>query len=384
MHFAITLTGGIKSWLWVLALVAFTYSQAQAQTRPKAPAVPKEATTTVEALGQWLKSQYPDPTTRLTATYAWVTQNLAYDHEDAFTFSVEAKEQRAVAAQAMQTRKHVCRGIAALFEALCSQGGSQAYVVNGYARQGDLVGHAWVAVLTPAGWRLFDPTWEINRAENPTLAGLPWAYFLQKGEAFRPNHMPFDPLWQLSQSPLTYAAFDAARSRPVPPPKPGNFAFADSIEAFLQLDSLAQKEATYRRMSAQKATNYAITSYGHTLGQNIQVVKHNRFAAVYDSSVVAANAFVARYNTYIRAYNARFKQVSDSSLLGMLSKMEADLNRSQAQLKKAFALRTNPDHLETLYQTKTFLAESSQKLAEVQRFLTKYLAANKVNRLFMW
>lgn len=110
-------------------------------------------------------------------------------------------------------KKAICRGYTELFQHLCSESGIKSQSVIGYAK--DINGHvdttylhAWNVVKINQKWSLFDVTWASNHFESVQAVDDDFdAYFNQSSFEFLKRHLPFDPIWQLRNDVLTFAAF---------------------------------------------------------------------------------------------------------------------------------------------------------------------------------
>ena len=173
------------------------------------------------------------------AIYNWITHNIRYDVEvlKKGTLSREKVD------KVFKTRKGVCDGYAKLFTAMCNEAGLKAVTVDGYAKDwifdnGDqliIPRHSWSAVLVNAQWQLVEPTWGAGHlAQTQTfwrklidkitfrkmriandlkfVFKYDTQYFLQEPLKFRLKHLPLDPTWQLADSAMPLAVFEAGDS----------------------------------------------------------------------------------------------------------------------------------------------------------------------------
>lgn len=174
------------------------------------------------------------------AIYNWVTHNIAYDIE-ALHKIPNRKEDKVI--QALKTKKAVCEGYSLLFTELCRAAGLKAVTIEGYAKDwifddGDelyIPRHQWSAVRIDNKWQLVDPTWgagvlaqspgwlrrmrnKITHKNNMYAKHVKFkfkydtTYFMQDPEEFRLKHLPSDPWWQLTDSVMPLAVFEAGDS----------------------------------------------------------------------------------------------------------------------------------------------------------------------------
>lgn len=178
---------------------------------------------------------------KVTAIYRWVTRHIHNDKRSYRFHIIKPAEPWYV----LRRRKAVCAGYATLFKRLCANVGIESHFVIGHAkgldyREGErfLRGeHAWNSVLIGGEWRLVDPTWGSGCAilRKQLLKKLQFKLFgtlyLPKIRiVHRPNmdwlfvppqemvwsHLPVDPKWQLLDSAVSLAAFEAVRDTFIP------------------------------------------------------------------------------------------------------------------------------------------------------------------------
>ena len=187
------------------------------------------------------------------AIYVWLTEHISYDVRTAFDEDAEAQE--VVAKQksrvVLKSKKAVCEGYANLFCDLCSAAGIKAFkavgtVKNSYGRI-PRIGHAWNLVRVDGEWGLVDATWgagNVDDEEQKFAREFNPEYFLAAPEFILKNHLPTDPLYQLSAQPITLQQFkmnDEERAAlPAAQPDPSFAHLADSLNALAALDSNAQ------------------------------------------------------------------------------------------------------------------------------------------------
>ena len=183
-----------------------------------------------------LAAQLKRSTTVATASaiYDWLTANVAYDNRFRYRRSEGDTMLRQEPYNVVRTRRAVCIGYAKLFKELCQLNGIESVVVEGWARNGKgFVGreeHAWTVLKTNDLWAFADATWGSDGGFLATK------YFQTDPSVFSENHLPHDPMWQLSTAPKSFNCF--VKNENCHQPFAENFNFTDTIAAFLRLDSL--------------------------------------------------------------------------------------------------------------------------------------------------
>lgn len=141
----------------------------------------------IPALAKDLLTPFSTQQEKVRAIFMWITNNISYDcvayhskKSTRVTFTYETEEELArkkekyyyeYATKTLQSRKAVCEGYAALFNALCKIAGIQSEVVIGTAsnniekikrlkeRKSFSTNHTWNKVLIDGNWYYADATW---------------------------------------------------------------------------------------------------------------------------------------------------------------------------------------------------------------------------------
>lgn len=323
----------------------------------------------------------------LRAVYVWIAKNISYDIDNMYRPDYYEKNNDLVQ-NTLKTRKAICQGYSELFNELCRKSGIQTYVVSGYTQQeGKISGldHAWVVASLDSGWYCFDPTWGSGYAENDKfIKRYTGDYFLVKPEEFIKTHMPFDPIWQCLDFPVSHRDFyDHAFARAH---ESTYFAFADSIAQYEKLPVLKKQEAELRRIEENGIKNDLIYDRARYLKQSIESEKINQQNAVrnqsvdrYNNAVNHYNASVNLFNDYINYYNRQFKPSrSDAQIRHMIDTCDMELTESVKLLSGVIY----PDP--AIKQNKEYLIQGISNLqAEIDKqkaFLRKYFETSKASR----
>ncbi|NJN33377.1 MAG: hypothetical protein HC817_03105 [Saprospiraceae bacterium] len=188
----------------------------------------------VKTLAQKLTQNILTDSLKVIAFYDWITQNIRYDHqflrrEEGDTTLYQEPEQVIV------RKKAVCIGYAKLMKALCDTVKIRAVVVEGYIKQNGALqneAHAWNAVQFGKNWHLLDPTW------GATSSFTYKTHLFPTPSVFVENHLPYDPIWQLSNAPISFSCFSEKQNCQTD--KKDNFNFKDSINNWLSMPYLEQ------------------------------------------------------------------------------------------------------------------------------------------------
>jgi len=164
--------------------------------------IPDSLANSTADIAGYVTSHFDGERPKVRAIYTWVTANLKYDKDSASIINSGINPEAKINV-ALRRRKGVCENFAAIFNDICLRAGLTSFVINGYTKQSgtvDRAGHSWCAVFINKEWYLCDPTWDEG-------SGLNSKYFLVPPTEFIETHMPFDPLWQLLNYPISHGQF---------------------------------------------------------------------------------------------------------------------------------------------------------------------------------
>jgi len=160
------------------------------------------------------------------AVFDWVTDNIKYDvaklkklkgGENSFekgNYKSVAEFKADQLERVIKKKKGVCQDYSNLFDAIVSELGYTSLVIAGVTKdhKGRIrssVGHTWNAVKVNGDWKLYDSTWGAGYVKDQKK--FVKKYFPQwydiDSEEMKDRHFPFDPLWQLSENPMTFQEF---------------------------------------------------------------------------------------------------------------------------------------------------------------------------------
>ncbi|MCA9671709.1 MAG: hypothetical protein KC503_39190 [Myxococcales bacterium] len=175
-----------------------------------ASTVPSSATTSVKALGAYIKANTQGELDRARAIHDWVAAHIRYDAVALAANKFPPQD----AATVLRTGKGVCAGYAKLYAALAQEVGLEARYVVGHVRKRDGgvnledAGHAWNAVRINKHWYLVDTTWDAGFVHGTEFTrSVRSVYFAAPPAVFGTDHFPEDARWQLRAKPLTRAEF---------------------------------------------------------------------------------------------------------------------------------------------------------------------------------
>lgn len=334
--------------------------------------IPAAQTHSTAAIAGYVQNNFTTDRDKLEAIYGWVTANIRYDKDSMYNINWGVDE-HTKAASTIRRRKGVCENFATVFTDIASKCGIPAYTITGYTNvSGNIksTGHSWSAVQFNNQWLLCDPTWDAG-------AGGHTNWLLVSPEIFIETHMPFDPLWQLLPQPLLPREFNDGRSGAKKNTVVWNV--ADSVDRYMQLDSLQQLEATSRRIKQAGITDEMTAVWRKYLDMKIAIVYGDQDMNYYNGAVADLNKATAIFNTFVQYRNNRFiparPDVETASMLNPIDKLLA------AASKKIKHIGESVENAQ--YDTGSIqdrLNRLATRVAEQQTFLKQYVTSEVANR----
>ncbi len=197
---------------------------------------PNSVSTDAKKLAHYLCDTLEGDYMKANAIYNWITHNIKYDVA-AFK---RGDLKRPTIKEVLKKKKALCDGYSDLFTAMCQEIGIRALTLSGYGRDWMfddsnklyMPRHAWNAVYMANNWHLVDATWgagvigqfpnaiqkTIKKVKNnpaQQIGKLKFKFrydpdfFMTPPAAFRIKHLPYDPIWQLTDSLMPLAIFES-------------------------------------------------------------------------------------------------------------------------------------------------------------------------------
>ena len=189
-----------------------------------------------EKLARKLTKNLKDDSSKVLAIHCWMTNNIQYDYKTYLSTDINIKNKRSI----LKKRKALCYDYSMLFKQLCEYSGIRAEIVTGYTKNPNvdicdtffLGDHAWNAVYINERWYLLDITWDAgfivywrktlwNKTQfiftlgkvnkytyKPKFYQRPSQnYLFKSGDYFQFDHLPENPIWQLTDTVLSIEGF---------------------------------------------------------------------------------------------------------------------------------------------------------------------------------
>lgn len=338
--------------------------------------IPVKETNTTTDIAAYIKANFDSDSKKVRAIYTWVAANIRYNTDSIHPVIFEEDREQRVAST-LRRRKGVCENYASIFNEICLKSGLRSLIVEGYTRQNgsmDKTPHAWCTVFTDNNWQLYDPTWDEDIAHRGLFSGnINYDYFQASPEVFVQSHMPFDPMFQLLNYPITYNEFYNGNTRISNKPF---FNYIDSISAFEKSNSLDKYLSAASRIEKNGAPTPKVTNKLNQLKMDIEIIYQDRDTALYNSAVADYNQALAVFNTFINYRNNQFTPAkTDDEIQYIFDSVEKGITAARHKLKEVnrskanLTLNTAP--LEKVVYDLTLHVE------EQQAFLKDYLSSEK-------
>jgi len=292
--------------------------------------IPTYLKTSPEIAG-YLTKGLINPTDKVRAIYYWISHNIKYDVSLLGTANISYQAgERNLLNEVLEKRMGVCQHYAELFNACCKSVGIKSYIISGYTTQNGVLAslsHAWNAVFINGNYYEIDVTWASGYVQNGKFKQeFTDLYFLIPPAVFIKTHMPFDPIWQFLDNPVTHGDFkngDFSRLNIM-----SDYNFTDSIKVSETLDSLSNLIRSDKRIQKSGLTNSLIKTFIFYNQQNIVQLKYNQ-------AVKDFNKAVQDYNIYIMSKNKQFNNTTlpDDQILELLSAVHENINKAENGIK---------------------------------------------------
>jgi hypothetical protein len=209
-------------------------------------------------------------------------------------------------------------------------------------------------------------------------------YFMTLPELLIKSHMPFDPLWQFLDYPVTNQEFyegnfSVKKNKPY-------FDYNDTLQKFINQADIERLVSSTRRIEQNGVRNSMIFDRLQHNRREIEyfikkqeVDRINESVAVFNEAVNLYNDGINRLNEFIRYRNNQFNpKRSDPEIRQMLQEPESVLNEARKKLNEI--KYTDSNVATSILQLNKSMDEAVINLNEQKVFLNKYFNTSKVLR----
>lgn len=328
----------------------------------------KRANLTIDNVVNFVNQTFKNEEDKVRAYFSYISLNISYNLDrltelklySASSFQNHLKVSLSeTPATVFNQKKAVCEGYSNLMQYFCKKSGIICETVIGYVKienevKTDLL-HEWNSVQIDSLWYLIDITWSngyVNH-NNEFIKQFSELYYLKNNAYFIKDHLPLDPMWQLTNNPFSKNYFfkNDTTNRFFS----NDFRFRDSISKFLRLNQ-EEKEL-------QEIINYSnFDTANIQLKNGLDVVIFNKAIDKYNVSTILYEEFVTYYN----------KELVKNPNKRKCAKAQEIISNSKKQADKAYQIIANYSFRNTsIFERKIELIENLTKLkAELKRATT--------------
>lgn len=354
-------------------------------------AIPVEKTTNTKDIASYILANFKSDNEKARAIFIWAASNFEYDVENMFALNFNEKQEDKIA-RVLKTRKGICENYAAVFQDLCRKCGLNAHIVVGYTRQNgftSFIPHGWCAVKVGGKWQLVDPTWGSGYIDNNKFVSkISNEFFKADPSSLIKTHMPFDPMWQLLDYPISFRQFSDTSY--IDNKDKITFHYYDSIARYEQQTEVERFETEIERMEKNGINNAVIydrlskiKSFVEVSKKNDVINKQNEIVDIYNAAVTEFNEGTNDLNAFIEFRNKQFTPAkTDAQIQDMLTNAERKMKNAEKNIKAIFG---KYDKLDVMIATMDkSMKQANTILNEQKDFLKKYLSKGKVERKLMF
>lgn len=336
-------------------------------------AAPETAGRSVSSLVAYLKQHLSTDDQLARAIYTWVSRNIKYNVYITYTSRNEEADETKEIQKILSERKGICQDYALLFKALVKEAGMDAYVIDGYnCRDGALLPdpHEWCAAKVSGKWYMFDPTWGAGFVENYQFIPSPNHRFCKLlPDTLLKTHMPFDPMFQFRERPLSYEEFDTGvvdeqRSVPV-------FYWADTLALYARQDTLERLVSVRQRMLSNGRSNDLVYYMLELTSNNIRIAGYQKILNAYNMAMDLQGKATDAINEFVRYRNKAFEPLKpDAEIQAMVDVPEELINRADSAIN---SIRTAPErYREPILKLRDQIMEVATTVYKHKLFLRQY------------
>ena len=294
-------------------------------------AIPKSMTKSTDLIAKYITSNYKTNADKTRAAFIWTASNISYDTNYSFDTSENRNDK---IERSLQTGRGICENYAALFTEICNKVGVRSFVIEGYTKQNSVVNsqsHVWSACQIDGSWYLFDTTWGAGYIKDGKfISKINNTYFQQKPEIFLESHMPFDYLWQFSNSPISNQDFYDGKMISTLNIK--RFDFKQALLIYEAQNYISRLRSTSERVKENGLVNTMIKNQYLYIEKAIDHIHQNKVIALYNAAAAHYNKALSAYNDFVEIRNSNQRN-SNLSMKKMVVKAEIDIKSAKEILK---------------------------------------------------
>lgn len=349
--------------------------------------IPDSLTSNTSSIAGYINSKFTLQKDKAREIFVWIASNIQYDIENIFAINFY-QNRNEIVAEVLKSKKGVCMHFAELFNDIANKVGIMSFVIPGYTKQNgyvDYIPHAWCIAMIDSTWCLIDPTWGSGYVQNAKfIKKMNNFYFITNPELLIKSHIPFDPMWELLNYPISNQEFYEGKTLMIKS-KPF-FNFNDSIQNYIHESDIQKLISSSRRIGNIGVKNSLIFD---RLQHNKREIEYYQNKVIVEKQNIAIN----EYNQSINLYNAGTNQLNDfinyRNRQFTPNKSEFEIRKMvddpEMIFKSAYEKLRNIETsdqslLISITQLNKSLDDASFNLNEQKVFLNKYFSTGKLFR----
>src|ERR1017187_5893535 len=330
----------MKTPVIILCLVSFTFiASAQdvneyTETDRIALNIPSSKSNSTADIAAYINNHFDTDNKKVRAIYVWVISHIRYS-TDSIHRVILNEDREQLVTFAFRRKRGICENFAAIFDDLCRKCGLRSFVVEGYTKQNGSVDkspHAWCIVFLDNKWSLYDPTWDAGQASSLNQP-LNTIYFKISPPVFIQTHIPFDPIFQLLDYPLTSNEFnnDNIKSKR----NTDYFNYADSINVYEKADPLPRYISASLRIEKNGSPNKMTSIKLSQLRFEIELIYQVKDSVLYNDAIADYNNATKMFNDFLIYRNNQFKPAkSDAEVQSIFDDIDKRIALARMKLKE--------------------------------------------------
>jgi len=299
-------------------------------------AIPSSETNTSADIADFINKHFDSDSKKIAAIYKWITTNIKYD-ADTIHYVILDEDYEERVSFALRRKKGVCENFAAIFNDLCLQTGIPSFYIEGFTKQSggmDRSAHVWCAAFVDGEWNFYDPTWDVGYARGGNFVNdIRTTFFRVPPAEFIQTHLPFDPIFQFLNYPVSYKEFINGNFNERDPKR--FFNYKDSIDSYKRMDRLSQYLSSITRIKNEGWPASKIDIKLKRIQQELEVMRQNSDMSLYDSAVADYNNAISLLNSFIVYRNNQFQpSKNNKEIENDFKKISALITSSNLKLKE--------------------------------------------------
>ena len=296
--------------------------------------IPASQTNSTADIAAYINKNLDTDNKKVRAIYTWVISHIRYS-TDSIHRVILNEDRDQLVTFALRRRKGVCENFAAIFDDICKKCGLRSFAVEGYTKQNssvDRTSHAWNIVYVDKKWSAYDPTWDADQSST-FYQPVRTHYFMISPSVFIQTHMPFDPMFQLLDYPLTYKEFNNGSIKSKGPAM--YFNYTDSINKYEKADPLERYLGATERIQNNGPANNMISTKLSQLRLEIELIYQVKDSVLYNDAIADYNFAINEFNNFIAYRNNQFKpEKTDAQIQLLFDEVHKRIATARKKLKQ--------------------------------------------------